>query len=175
MGTCAVFGGIQSLRVGEDLESVKSRIYPIPEAVDVSKQVKPVHSIIRVDFSLPGCPVSGRDLESFLRKFLYHGLPVVLRESVCMECKRRGIPCLMVSENTPCLGLVVNTGCSGLCPSFNRGCYGCFGLKDVDLNPINLANLLEVLEEKGLEKKDATQLLRGYGFAEYSKYLAKRG
>ncbi len=33
----------------------------------------------------------------------------------------------MVAHGTPCLGPVTQAGCGALCPSFHRGCYGCFG------------------------------------------------
>jgi coenzyme F420-reducing hydrogenase gamma subunit len=33
----------------------------------------------------------------------------------------------MVAHGTPCLGPVTHAGCGALCPSFSRGCYGCFG------------------------------------------------
>jgi len=32
-----------------------------------------------------------------------------------------------VAHGTPCLGPVTQAGCGALCPSFARGCYGCFG------------------------------------------------
>ena len=33
----------------------------------------------------------------------------------------------MVAHGTPCLGPVTHAGCGALCPSYDRGCYGCFG------------------------------------------------
>ena len=47
--------------------------------------------------------------------------------SVCVECKRAGNVCVMVAHGTPCLGPVTHAGCGALCPSYHRGCYGCFG------------------------------------------------
>jgi hypothetical protein len=47
-----------------------------------------------------------------------------------MECKRRGIVCVMVAHGTPCLGPVTHAGCGALCPAYNRGCYGCYGPKE---------------------------------------------
>ena len=46
---------------------------------------------------------------------------------MCVECKRRGNVCVMVAHGTPCLGPVTHAGCGALCPSYDRGCYGCFG------------------------------------------------
>ena len=62
-----------------------------------------------------------------LSAFLNHRKPVVPTYSVCVECKRRGTPCVMVAHGTPCLGPVTMAGCGALCPSYSRGCYGCFG------------------------------------------------
>jgi coenzyme F420-reducing hydrogenase gamma subunit len=47
-----------------------------------------------------------------------------------MECKARGTVCVMVAHGTPCLGPVTHTGCGALCPTYARGCYGCFGPKE---------------------------------------------
>ena len=33
----------------------------------------------------------------------------------------------LVASGEPCLGPVTHAGCGALCPSYNRGCYGCFG------------------------------------------------
>jgi coenzyme F420-reducing hydrogenase gamma subunit len=33
----------------------------------------------------------------------------------------------MVAHGTPCLGPVTHAGCGAICPSYNRGCYGCYG------------------------------------------------
>ena len=33
----------------------------------------------------------------------------------------------MVAHGTACLGPVTHAGCGALCPSYHRGCYGCFG------------------------------------------------
>ena len=52
--------------------------------------------------------------------------PAVPAHSVCVECKARGTVCVMV-QGTPCLGPVTHAGCGALCPSFRRGCFGCYG------------------------------------------------
>ena len=37
----------------------------------------------------------------------------------------------MVAHGTPCLGPATHAGCNALCPSYDRGCYGCFGPKEL--------------------------------------------
>ncbi len=56
--------------------------------------------------------------------------PRIPSYSVCVECKRHGTVCVAVANGTPCLGPVTQAGCGALCPSFARGCYGCFGPQD---------------------------------------------
>jgi coenzyme F420-reducing hydrogenase gamma subunit len=83
---------------------------------------------VPVDFELRGCPISGRQLVETARAFLRGGRPAVRRHSVCLDCKRSGNVCVLVAHGTPCLGPVTQNGCGGaLCPSYDRGCYGCFG------------------------------------------------
>ena len=80
-----------------------------------------------VDFELQGCPVNKYQLLEVIRASLGNRWPAIPASSVCQECKLRGNMCVMVAHGTPCLGPVTHAGCGALCPSFNRGCYGCFG------------------------------------------------
>ncbi len=56
--------------------------------------------------------------------------PNIPPHSVCMECKLAGTTCIMVAQGTPCLGPVTHAGCGALCPSYARGCFGCYGPKE---------------------------------------------
>jgi coenzyme F420-reducing hydrogenase gamma subunit len=62
-----------------------------------------------------------------LTAFLHGRRPNIPAHSVCVECKRRGVVCVMVARGVPCLGPVTHAGCGALCPAHDRGCYGCFG------------------------------------------------
>ncbi|MEM2627571.1 MAG: hypothetical protein QW775_04915, partial [Ignisphaera sp.] len=168
IGTCAAFGGVQALRVGENLDTVKGSIYPNPGYVDVYSDVKSIDSIIRVDFVFPGCPVNGNAIASFLRKYTLGGLPITFYESVCGDCKRRGIECVMVSKGIPCLGSVTNSGCGAICPSFNRGCYGCFGVKSFDIDKDKLKIFTDALTKLGIGKKEPQILFKGFSYKVYS-------
>ena len=53
--------------------------------------------------------------------------PRVPVHSVCLDCKRRGNVCVTVARGVPCLGPITHTGCGALCPTYDRGCYGCYG------------------------------------------------
>ena len=82
---------------------------------------------MKVDLELRGCPISKEQLIETVVAFLNGRAPILPTYSVCMECKRRGNPCVMVSQGVPCMGPVTQAGCGAICPAYNRGCYGCFG------------------------------------------------
>jgi len=91
--------------------------------------------------------------------FLNGRNPNVSRESVCVECKRRGNVCVMVAGASPCLGPVTQMGCDALCPSFNRACFGCYG-------PMEHPNLSSLAawwrEHMDVGKDDLVRALRGF-------------
>jgi len=63
----------------------------------------------------------------------------------------------------PCLGPLTYAGCGALCPSYNRGCYGCFG----PMEKPNPDSLVTSLLKAGTERAEVVRLLRGFtGFAE---------
>jgi coenzyme F420-reducing hydrogenase gamma subunit len=64
----------------------------------------------------------------------------------------------MVSKQIPCLGPVTQVGCGALCPSYDRGCYGCFGPME---NP-NPAALSKQLIAVGETRHDIMLLFRGF-------------
>ncbi len=80
-----------------------------------------------VDYELQGCPINKPQLLEVLGAYLNERRPQIPAYSVCMECKRRGNVCVMVAHGTPCLGPVTHAGCGALCPTYDRGCYGCYG------------------------------------------------
>ena len=56
--------------------------------------------------------------------------------------------CVMVAQGTPCLGPVTHDGCGAICPSYDRGCYGCYGPSQQS----NLVSLTNQLEKNGLPR-----------------------
>jgi coenzyme F420-reducing hydrogenase gamma subunit len=83
-----------------------------------------------VDFELRGCPINKQQLLDLLSAYLNGRKPSIPQHSVCMECKARGNTCGLVAVGPPCLGPVTQAGCGALCPTFHRGCFGCFGPKE---------------------------------------------
>jgi len=157
IGACATAGGIQALRNWGDIEQYRRVVYPSPEFISTLSTSTPISEHVRVDFEVWGCPVDKNQLLAVVRSLLSKARPVLPEYSVCMECKRRGNVCVVVARGEPCLGPVTRTGCGALCPSFNRGCYGCFG----PANDQNMKSFAQLLANQGLTGEDAVRRLRG--------------
>ena len=130
IGACATSGGIQALRNVGSIGDLVSAVYASPEYISTLRTSTAIADHVPVDFELQGCPINKHQLLEVVGAFLAGRRPNVQAYSVCVECKRAGIPCIMVSHGTPCLGPVTQAGCGALCPLYARGCFGCFGPKE---------------------------------------------
>jgi len=126
IGACATSGGLQALRNGLD-GRLAQQVYPHPEYIESLKDSTPISEHVKVDFELWGCPIDKGQLKIVLADLLAGVMPRLPEAPLCMACKRAGYPCVMVSKGEACMGPVTRTGCSAICPSMQRGCYGCFG------------------------------------------------
>lgn len=127
IGACATAGGIQALRNFADEKEWMQSIYASPEYIKTLATSTAISSNVKVDLELWGCPVNTAQVMQAVRFLLFGVPPVIKRESVCMECKRLGNVCVLVTQKKPCMGPVTQTGCGALCPSVGRACYGCYG------------------------------------------------
>lgn len=130
IGACATAGGIQALKNFADHEDYVRAVYPTPEFISTLATSTAIADHVTVDFELRGCPVNKTQLIELIGATLIGRKPQVPAWSECIECKRRGTVCVTVARGIPCLGPVTQAGCGNLCPSCNRGCYGCFGPKE---------------------------------------------
>ncbi len=130
IGACATAGGIQALRNFTDVNQYIPIVYATPRYIQTLNKSTPIRDHVFVDFELRGCPINKAQLLEVVSAFLFGRKPNLPRYSVCQECKRRGTACVMVADHTPCLGPVTQAGCGAICPSYRRGCYGCFGPKE---------------------------------------------
>lgn len=127
IGACATAGGIQSLRNWADHDDYLRCVYARPEYISSLATSTPIADHVAVDFELRGCPVDRFQLLEVITAFAAGRRPRLASHSVCLDCKRRGTVCVEVAQGIPCLGPITHTGCGAICPTFNRGCYGCFG------------------------------------------------
>jgi coenzyme F420-reducing hydrogenase gamma subunit len=129
-GACATAGGVQALRNYRDHKEFMAHVYARPEWIDVLATSTSIAEHVQVDFELRGCPPDKGQLVEVISAFLAGRRPAIASYSTCMECKMEGNVCVMVAHGTPCLGPVTHAGCGALCPTHDRGCYGCFGPMD---------------------------------------------
>jgi coenzyme F420-reducing hydrogenase gamma subunit len=158
IGACATSGGIQALRNFANIEDYVGIVYGRPEYIHTLANSTPISQHVRVDFELRGCPINKHQLIEVVNAFVNRRRPNVARHSVCIECKGRGTPCVMVAHGTPCLGPVTHAGCGALCPAYNRGCYGCFG----PMESPNAASLSAWWQQLGVSKDDLVRAYRTY-------------
>jgi sulfhydrogenase subunit delta len=158
IGACATAGGIQALRNFRDVKEFSSIVYARPDYIDTLATSTPISAHVPVDFELRGCPINKRQLVEVISAFLADRKPVTPPHSVCMECKLRGNVCVMVAHGTACLGPVTHAGCGALCPSYNRGCYGCYGPMETP----NADALSQWLHRLGVPERDIGRLYRTF-------------
>ncbi len=127
IGACATAGGIQALRNGKDHDAWMRHVYARPEWIRTLETSTAIAEHVKVDFELWGCPVNGAQVLAAVNALLLGVTPSAEAEKVCLECKRRGAVCVMVTRGVPCMGPVTHTGCGALCPAFGRDCYACYG------------------------------------------------
>jgi coenzyme F420-reducing hydrogenase gamma subunit len=163
IGACATAGGIQALRNWVDVNEFVRAVYATPAYISTLEQSTPISTHVAVDFELNGCPINKYQILEVLTTLLMGNTPHLPRYSVCLECKRRGTSCVMVSKGIPCLGPLTQAGCGALCPAYNRGCYGCFGPME---NP-NPDSFSSYLLKNGTPRADLIRMFRSFtGYAE---------
>ncbi|MDA8090488.1 MAG: hypothetical protein M0Z61_09770 [Nitrospiraceae bacterium] len=155
IGACATAGGVQALRNWADFDAFKKIVYPKPDYIDALPASTPVSEHVHVDYELWGCPIDTLELSEVLTSFLIGKRPGIPAHSLCMECKGKGIACVLVSREEPCLGPVTRSGCGVLCPSLNRACYGCFG----PMEGANIETLSGIFERFGYSADECRMML----------------
>ena len=158
IGACATAGGIQALRNFADVRDFTAAVYATPEYVAALETSTPISQHVRVDLELRGCPISKSQLVETLLALLHGRRPNLPSYSVCLECKRRGTPCVMVAGGRPCLGPVTQAGCGALCPAYQRGCFGCFG----PMESPNTAALSEAWRALGASSPELVRAFRSF-------------
>ncbi|HTW08829.1 MAG TPA: hypothetical protein VME46_15040 [Acidimicrobiales bacterium] len=167
IGACATSGGIQSLRNYASLGDYVSAVYANPAYIDSLATSWPISKYVQVDFELRGCPVDGYALLEVLTAYVAGRAPRIPGFAVCQECKAAGNVCVLVANRGACLGPVTRAGCGALCPSVNRGCFGCYG----PASTVNTPSLAARLMADGAGGQQVRRLFRTFtaGAPEFAK------
>ncbi|OBC00405.1 oxidoreductase [Mycobacterium sp. 852013-50091_SCH5140682] len=164
IGACATTGGIQALRNFADVAEFASVVYAHPDYIGTLATSTAAADHIKVDYQLQGCPIDRGQLLDTLAALLIGRQPHVPAKTVCTECKLRGVTCVVVAEGIPCLGPVTHAGCGALCPTFHRGCYGCFGPAATP----NTAALVPLLRRDGLSTDEVDRVFSTFNVTRFS-------
>lgn len=158
IGACATAGGIQALRNFKDVREYTAFVYPSPQYIQTLSKSTPIRDHVFVDYELRGCPINKYQLLELISALLQGRRPNIFPTSVCVECKRRGVVCVLVAKGVPCMGPVTHAGCGALCPAYGRGCYGCFGPKETP----NTSALSRRLKQLGVKEDDLVRAYRSF-------------
>jgi len=158
IGACATAGGIQALRNFKDVKDYVSIVYATPAYIETLGKSTAIGDHVSVDFELRGCPISKTQLIEVLSAYLNGRKPNIPNYSVCVECKLKGNVCGLVVFGPTCLGPVTQAGCGALCPTFHRGCFGCFGPKEA----ANTASLAAAWRAQSVTNEQLVRQFRGF-------------
>lgn len=161
IGACATAGGIQALKNLADVDDFVKIVYPTPDYIESLTTSTPISDHVDVDIEVRGCPVNKLQLLELVGALLAGRKPNLPTYSVCIECKARGVSCVMVAGGVPCLGPVTQAGCGAICPAFDRGCYGCFGPAET----VNAGSLATHWRDLGVPDEVLVRALRTFNTA----------
>ena len=121
LGNCATLGGIPEIR---NYQKKLNPDLPLKE----SPEVKELKEIVKVDFSIPGCPINGKEFLKYAKILVKEmKIPQIPQKPICSECPWQGTNNCFLKKKEPCLGPITLFGCGAICPQNNSLCYGCRG------------------------------------------------
>ena len=135
IGNCAAMGGVPEIRNYQEGANTVKHVYKYIQGIEV-KEIQEVDNFVKVDFTLPGCPITGEEFLKYFPILLENvklgsdakELPKIPDSPVCIECRKKGNTCLLL-EKKPCFGPMILGGCDAVCPTARMGCQGCRGLR----------------------------------------------
>lgn len=131
LGACATMGGVNKLKNNFEMDEVRRCVYGPAGAMPhlSTYPTKALHELVKVDFSVHGCPMSSEEFGYIVRCLASGTTPVIPTYPVCVECKLRENACRF-EYNEVCLGVITRAGCGAPCPAGGSWCYGCRGPVD---------------------------------------------
>ncbi len=158
VGACATQGGVQSWGNDRKLEELWKTVYGDAKVKFQPKMAEPVENYIKVDYRLYGCPPEKKDFLYALGTFLVGSWPEDIDYPVCVECRLKGYPCVLIEKSEPCLGPITRAGCDARCPGYGIACIGCRGAIGYDVAWFD--SLARMFREKGLTKEEILERMR---------------
>lgn len=156
LGNCAALGGVWEPKNYRDKEKLIRYIYKHEKTV-ANPDIKEIDNFVKVDFTVPGCPINGLEFVKIVYNILAGMKPPIAQNPVCYECQYNGYEC-QLQKNLPCLGPFILGGCDAICLKSKMPCQGCRGfLNNIDTNKI------EQTYARLLDKNGFNTLLEHFG------------
>ena len=127
LGNCAAMGGIPEIKNYKDRTATVKHVYKYIHGIQ-NPEIKEIDNFVKVDFTFPGCPISGEEFLRFAPELLEGRIPNIPDTPVCVECKKNGNRCLLLDKK-PCFGPMILGGCDSVCTNSKMMCQGCRGLR----------------------------------------------
>ncbi len=134
LGNCAAMGGVPEIKNYQEGKNTIKHVYKYIQGIQ-NPEIKEVDNFVKVDFTFPGCPITGEEFLKYFPILLevaktqdFSKMPEIPDQPVCVECKAKGNKCLLL-EGKPCFGPMILGGCDAVCPTARMGCQGCRGLR----------------------------------------------
>jgi sulfhydrogenase subunit delta len=160
-GTCACFGGVNSLKNRIPQDEAIREVYD-GKKIETMPSTR-IGDIVEVDLSIPGCPVSKDEVERIMVGVVTRSAVSLPKYPVCVECKQKLNTCLF-DLGEICLGPITRAGCDAVCPTGKTACLGCRGPAE----DINFPSFEELVRDRKLSVSDMKEKLGFYnGFVDY--------
>ena len=154
-GTCACFGGVNSLKNRIPQEEAIREVYD-KKAIETMPSMK-ISDVVQVDHSIPGCPVSKDEVEQILVGIVTRSQVSLPTYPVCVDCKQQLNTCLF-DLGELCLGPITRAGCNAVCTTGKSACLGCRGPAE----ELNMPAFFELVKDRALSLNDLHEMLAFY-------------
>lgn len=142
LGNCAALGGIPEIKNYQGKEKTIRYIYKRSDNIS-NPEIKEIDNFVKVDFTIPGCPINGEEFLKFTEDLIAGKIPEVCQSPVCSECPKRGKKDCFLAQRKICLGLISQAGCNAVCIRGELQCFGCRGL----IKGVKVKSLIELLKK----------------------------
>jgi len=167
LGLCATVGGIQArFQNPQEWQEHFRKVYGDTSMELKATVSKPIDAYVKVDFYLPGCPISKEQFLHFFTRIVKGTPPEEYPRPVCVTCKYKENDCLL-KRGLLCLGPLTSDGCGAVCPSHNLPCVGCWG----PVKGGNWTSEFYLLKEKGFDVEAIRKRMANYSGAKISEFF----
>lgn len=149
LGNCAAMGGIPEIKNYQEGIGTIKHVYKYIQGI-TNQPIKEIDNFVKVDFTFPGCPITGEEFLRYMPELLRGNIPTISDQPVCVECKKKGNRCLLL-DRKPCFGPMILGGCEAVCPSARMMCQGCRGLRPMGNTKAMRATLKTMMSDEEFE------------------------